>query len=125
MEIQRESCQGSEAQERNLWIRESLIEASLAVVTSLPQDGALLRPVRVSIKITERRCNMSAISFFRLNNALIMPCAGCESDRVNAGQDNIRYAREPVIAARWTVEIDAQGRRQLVEHWFKSQRSPK
>jgi len=68
---------------------------------------------------------MSAISVFILNNVSGMPRTCCECVRVIARQGRILNAREPVVTARWSVEIDVQGKRRLVEHWFRRQGSRK
>lgn len=63
---------------------------------------------------------MSAITLFSLNEILILPVVCCECIR-KAADEQVLYSRQPVVSPRWGVEVDAQGKRRLVEHWFKNE----
>jgi len=65
---------------------------------------------------------MSAITLFTFACPLVAPHACCECVRV-AREETLRYTREPVVTPRWTIEVDTQGKRSLVWHWFRNERA--
>ena len=67
---------------------------------------------------------MSAINVFTFRNAAILPCtlAGCRCTFVDEVTKIYVPAprHAPVVVPRWSIEIDADGTRRLVRHWFEN-----
>ena len=66
---------------------------------------------------------MSAINVLTLPNIFVpsYTCCECVCDRA---ETQSLLTREPVVSARWMVEIDRNGTRRLVERWsIKRQKS--
>jgi hypothetical protein len=63
---------------------------------------------------------MSAITLFSPNDILILPRV-CGAGFRQAPDEHLLYSRQPVVSPRWSVEVDAQGKRRLVERWFKNE----
>ena len=63
---------------------------------------------------------MSAIIHLSLTDTLLGPRACGECIRASV-QVRFQYFRRPVVSPRWSVELDEQGKRRLVERWFKNE----
>jgi hypothetical protein len=62
---------------------------------------------------------MSVINALALNHLVVWLHTHCERLH-NVLECVIQNSREPVVSSQWTVEIDKDGTRRLVEHWSKN-----
>jgi hypothetical protein len=63
---------------------------------------------------------MSAINTFAFQNVMFLPRTGSAYAWMFA-EETARQTHEPVVTARWTMEINPDGTRRLVRHWFKNE----
>ena len=63
---------------------------------------------------------MSAINALTLLGAFVLLQTCCEGD-CGHGEMHVPVTRTPIVSARWTVEINSDGTRRLVAHWFVNQ----
>jgi|HubBroStandDraft_6_1064221.scaffolds.fasta_scaffold1687142_2 hypothetical protein len=59
---------------------------------------------------------MSAINVLTFPRIFVIPQACCDCVRDHA-ETHIPVTRTPIVTARWTVEINSDGTRRLVERW--------
>jgi hypothetical protein len=59
---------------------------------------------------------MSAINVLTLSNVAFLPQTCCKCVRDHA-DTYVPVPRVPVVSARWTLEINSDGTRRLVESW--------
>jgi hypothetical protein len=65
---------------------------------------------------------MSAINVFAFDKAFLFPRTCYECVRITAAVADeanhpVVLARRPVVAPKWTVEVDGDGQRHLVARW--------
>lgn len=63
---------------------------------------------------------MAAINLLTFPGVFTLPHTGCTSVCGHA-ETHVPVMRVPVVSARWTVEINRDGTRRLVEHWSANQ----
>ena len=59
---------------------------------------------------------MSAINVLTFPGTFVLPQTCCEGVRGQV-EMHVPVIRTPIVSARWTVEINSDGTRQLVERW--------
>jgi hypothetical protein len=63
---------------------------------------------------------MSVINVLAIENVLFFPrtCYECIRIEAKKGISPIPVTLTPPVSPRWSVEIDSDGKRHLVEHWY-------